>query len=205
MAASLLTLMTVIDHGLLIFATGIIVVLKLSVNLTSMHIFTVTLDSSADIVCPGDTVVFTCVTDTGELIWNVNGFNDVLYEKMIEKKEQTSLSIFQLNITNKIGNYFVSTATVINVHLDYNGTSISCSDSSTPHIAETDTKSVITSGILTQYLYVCMCTSLRSHYAYRASISTYQFDLLLHPLLCHHQLGSSTGHTPLCTQLHCHC
>ena len=134
MAASLLTLMIVIDHGLLIFATGIIVVLKLSVNLTSMHIFTVTLDSSADIVCPGDTVVFTCVTDTVELIWSVDGFNDVLYEKMIEKKEQTSLSIFQLNITNKTGNYFVSTATVINVHLDYNGTSISCSDSIVFHI-----------------------------------------------------------------------
>ena len=32
---------------------------------------TATLDSSADSVCPGDTVVFTCATDTGQLLWRV--------------------------------------------------------------------------------------------------------------------------------------
>ena len=39
------------------------------------------------------------------------------------------------------------------------------------------------------------------------SISTPKPNLHLDPcpLLCHNQLGSSTGHTPLCTQLHCHC
>ena len=42
---------------------------------------TVTLDSSSDSVCPGGTVVFTCTTDTGEMIWAVNSskvlFNEI--------------------------------------------------------------------------------------------------------------------------------
>ena len=31
----------------------------------------VTLSSSADSLCPGDGVVFTCVTDTGQLEWDI--------------------------------------------------------------------------------------------------------------------------------------
>ena len=33
--------------------------------------FAVTLNSSADSLCPGDGVVFTCVTDTGQLNWGI--------------------------------------------------------------------------------------------------------------------------------------
>ena len=33
--------------------------------------YIVTLSSSADSLCPGDGVVFTCVTDTGRLVWDI--------------------------------------------------------------------------------------------------------------------------------------
>ena len=153
---------------------------------------TVTLDSSADSVCPGDTVVFTCATDTGELIWSVDGNNLV---SLNDAQREQSLSIFELNLTSSAGNNLVSTATVRDVHLDHNGTGIFCSDSYNPHISDEKFERVIAS-LDSNFNFTCIC---------RATISTSQFDLIFHPLLCHHQLGSSIGHTPLCTQLHCHC
>ena len=106
---------------------------------------TVTLDSSADSVCPGDTVVFTCATDTGELIWNVSGH--LLYFNNFEESRPESLSIFEVSLTSKHGSNFISTAIVKNVHLDHNGSKISCNDSATPQLSSTRTSKVIVSGI----------------------------------------------------------
>ena len=58
----------------------------------------VTLDSSPDSVCPGGTVVITCATDTGELIWAVDNskvfFNDIL-------TMDNTLSIFDLKLIDQ--------------------------------------------------------------------------------------------------------
>ena len=104
---------------------------------------TVTLDSPADSVCPGDTVVFTCATDTGELIWDIDGNNLV---SLNDAQRQQSLSIFELNLTSSAGNNFVSTATVRDVHLDHNGTRISCMDKNNPFLSDEEFETVILSG-----------------------------------------------------------
>ena len=85
---------------------------------------TVTLTSSADSVCPGDTVVFTCVTDTGQLAWGSNGHNYLYYST---GKPARTIYIFTVNLCNVSGMIFISTATLHNVQLSHNGTVIICS------------------------------------------------------------------------------
>ena len=86
---------------------------------------TVTLTSSADSVCPGDTVVFTCVTDTGQLVWRSNGHNFLYYSA---GQLSENVYIFTTKLSNVSGMIFMSTATVHNVQLSHNGTVITCSD-----------------------------------------------------------------------------
>ena len=86
---------------------------------------TVTLTSSADNVCPGDTMVFTCVTDTGQLVWSSNGYNFLYYST--GQLAQT-VYIFTVKLCNVSGMIFISTATLHNVQLSHNGTVIICSD-----------------------------------------------------------------------------
>ena len=89
---------------------------------------TVTLTSSADSVCPGDTVVFTCVTDTGSLVWISNGHNYLYYSSGQLEQTVQSVYIFTVKLSNVSGMIFMSTATVDNVQLSHNGTVITCSD-----------------------------------------------------------------------------
>ena len=59
-----------------------------------------------------------------------------------------------------------------------------------------------------QFQALSVISKYNFYFQYSAKItSTHQPHLHKspHPLLCHHQLGTSTGHIPLCTQLHCHC
>ena len=86
---------------------------------------TVTLTSSADSVCPGDTVVFTCVTDTGQLLWISNGHNSIYYSA---GQPARTVHIFTTKLCNVSGMTFISTATVHNVQLSHSGTVITCSD-----------------------------------------------------------------------------
>ena len=90
--------------------------------------------------------MFTCATDTGNLLWTTVGYNGVLYHSTTINHEQ-ALSIFNCNLTSRTGNELVSTATVYNVHLDHNGTEISCSDDVILQTSNTSTKAVILSGI----------------------------------------------------------
>ena len=62
---------------------------------------TVTLTSSVDSVCPGDTVVFTCITDTGKLIWTVNNSVDpVSFHSIKQIKMIVTEQIFELLLVN---------------------------------------------------------------------------------------------------------
>ena len=93
---------------------------------------TVTLTPSADSVCPGDTVVFTCVTDTGRLVWIVNNSVDhVSFHSISQVKMIVTKQIFKLLLVNVTGidnKTYLSTATAHNVLPDYNGTKIACVD-----------------------------------------------------------------------------
>ena len=110
--------------------------------------------------------MFTCTTDTTELVWDVGDSLDVLFEKGRENPEKL-LSIFMLTVTNQTRSNFVSTATVTNVHLDYNGINISCRHSSTPYISNTETKTVKISGktIKLSKTFIKMCLISELHYA----------------------------------------
>ena len=112
-----------------------------------MQDFTVTLDSSADSVCPGDTVVFTCATNTGELTWNVEGKKIFFSTSHQEPFVDPSLP-FTFTLTSAQGANIVTTATNDNVHLDDNGTVITCRDSSIPQLANIATiELAVSSGI----------------------------------------------------------
>ena len=87
----------------------------------------VSLNSSALRVCPGSTLVFTCTTDTGKLVWKSGGDNH-LY---VSGQYSNGLldNIFTLNLTIVTGMVLVSTATLQNVLIGYNGRTILCYDS----------------------------------------------------------------------------
>ena len=169
------------------------------------YIHTVTLTSSADILCPGDTVVFTCVTtDTGRLVWDLTAHNNVKqsFHSPAQINILVTVDIFTLtlvNVTNS--NTYQSTAVAHNVSVDYDGANVSCSDdivlsSKLSAIIGKDSKMFLTLDLM-----LCIVSYLIS------TISTSQLDCYCEcgQLIRHHQLGSSTGHTSLCTQLHCHC
>ena len=96
-----------------------------------MYYFTtVTLTSSADSVCPGDTVVFTCVTDTAPLVWStsVNEVVKVYYSSdQVNQPTSNFGGIFTVKLVNATGQ-FESTATAYNVSPDDNGVNVTCSN-----------------------------------------------------------------------------
>ena len=93
-----------------------------------MCLNTVTLTSSADRVCPGDTLVFTCVTDTLPLIWTYNGLSKVYYSPNQINETNATLfdGAFRLQLNTTVG--FVSNAVATSISLNYDGTNITCSD-----------------------------------------------------------------------------
>ena len=100
-------------------------------NCNTCYFHAVTLTSSADRVCPGDTVVFTCVTDTGRLEWYINKDNrqlDYSSELIGHPLTKDIFTLKLLNITGTNNSVFESTATTANVSLSDSGRSISCSD-----------------------------------------------------------------------------
>ena len=78
---------------------------------------------SYDIVCPGDTLVFTCITNEGGVSWRINGPNRIITND--HKTDQ--LNGFLLSITNITNNTITSTATNMSVPLQLNGTVVDCS------------------------------------------------------------------------------
>ena len=87
----------------------------------------VNLTSSANDVCPGDTVVFTCVTDTGQLQWRTDNNKTKLYYLPSQVNETTKFGgIFVLKLIHASFNRYESTATAYNVSLSDDGLSITC-------------------------------------------------------------------------------
>ena len=87
---------------------------------------TVILKSLSNKTCPGGPVVFTCITDTGELLWELSHNAENTYYNTEQDNKGEDLGIFIVNVTDVSGKMLISTATVYNVHLHDNGTVISC-------------------------------------------------------------------------------
>ena len=79
-------------------------------------------------MCPGDTVVYSCITDTGYLVWYITGEERQLYESG-PVPQVTHKDIFTLQLITVNGSVLISTATVPNVSLEYDGKNITCGDS----------------------------------------------------------------------------
>ena len=169
----------------------------------------VNLTLSDEGMCPGDTVVFTCITDTGSLVWYISESKKQLYRSGWVS-QVAHIGIFTLRLVSETGSVLISTATAHNVSLDYDGKSVNCSDSAV-NLADTIQQ--------TKAIKISINTTRNNNYGTSnygilfplihrtSSLSTTQpgHHIFPHPPLSHHQLGSSTGCTPLCTQLHCHC
>ena len=91
----------------------------------------VSLTSSVDSVCPGGTVVFTCVTYTNQLVWRFNESSSKVYTSKSQATESAAVTnfggIFTLKLLNTRRNGLESTATAQKVAVNQNGTSITCS------------------------------------------------------------------------------
>ena len=84
-----------------------------------------TLSSSADSLCPGDGVVFTCCTDTGRLVWDIKD-STVSFHSPAHLNNAIQLNIFTITLQNITGNIYHSTATADHVPINYNGTTVAC-------------------------------------------------------------------------------
>ena len=101
----------VINHTILVSSSSAV----LSFNQSS---------PSYDIVCPGDTLVFTCITSEGGVVWRINGSS-----RSLSNNSKTELiNGFLLSITDVTNNTVTSTASVnVSAPLHLNGTVIDCS------------------------------------------------------------------------------
>ena len=90
-------------------------------------------------VCPGDTVIFTCSSTTGEVNWALDsqGTGQIGYSADSSIGFDRTLDIFTLNLTNISGFTLTSTATVHNVTISQTGTDIYCSADSNDYIEAT--------------------------------------------------------------------
>ena len=112
--------------------------------LLSAHVYTVTLNSSADSLCPGDGVVFTCVTETsnsmGRLVWDIN-HQIQSYHSEAQLNGYANKDIFTTVLHNFIQNHhstiLYSTATANNVSISDKGKVVECSDGSMTKVQKT--------------------------------------------------------------------
>uniref|UniRef100_A0A1X7TTI7 Fibronectin type-III domain-containing protein n=1 Tax=Amphimedon queenslandica TaxID=400682 RepID=A0A1X7TTI7_AMPQE len=86
--------------------------------------------SPSPIVCPGDELVFTCVTvGTGSVRWRING-NDGQTLLLDRNTTPTTLGSFSLKVTqfDEMANRIASTATSESAPVSLNGTSVDCAE-----------------------------------------------------------------------------
>ena len=90
---------------------------------------------SCDIVCPGDTLVFTCITsyesniESVSVLWAINNQERSLNYQHYQSRSGPSLNGFTFSMTkiNDTASTVTSTATNVSVTLELNGTAINCS------------------------------------------------------------------------------
>ena len=72
--------------------------------------------------------MFTCVTDTGVLAWEIDGNNHVFLPGVSENTPLLGNTMIVVNLTRLIGNITASTATATIAHINFNGSVMFCSD-----------------------------------------------------------------------------
>ena len=87
----------------------------------------VTLNLSVETVCPEDTLVFTCTTDTGTLVWFSEGVNEVFFAETGQTTRM--MGIFALNLTRATEMMMVLTATVHKTSIMDDKKTVICRDS----------------------------------------------------------------------------
>ena len=100
-------------------------------------------------------MVFTCVTDTGRLIWTINDVISQSFHSPAQLNMPIHVDIFTLllhNITGDTNNTYHSTVTATNVSFAYNETITLCSDG--PDASEE--KSIVNLGIGYNYTEISM-------------------------------------------------
>ena len=71
-------------------------------------------------------MVFTCVTDTGRLIWDIK-HSSISYHSIAQLNHIIPLdSVFNVTLLSITGNTYHSTATAVHVPVSYNGTTVEC-------------------------------------------------------------------------------
>ena len=104
---------------------------------------TVTLSSSADSLCPGDGVVFTCVTDTGRLVWNIKDSTLSFHSPALHNYIIPLDTVFNVTLLNITGNMYHSTANAVNVPINYHDVTVSCSSGQIEIQSETKKRKLI--------------------------------------------------------------
>ena len=104
------------------------------------------LESSSNQTCPGDTVIYTCVTDTGQLVWRENNKDQVLFNTNYHLPQQ--LDVFTVNLTSISGMVIVSTATINNVLIHHSGTVLTCSDNVIAQLSNMNKRTLRISGMI---------------------------------------------------------
>ena len=132
---------------------------------------TVTLTSSGDKLCPGDTVVFTCVTDTGRLVWEINDsngrhfFHSPAQINMSHTVQNFTLTL--LSVTNN--SIYQSTAVAHNIPVGYKGNEVSCSDGS---VLNPNQLSVILGKISNLSFKLLLCIAMQIYRLHHLHLST---------------------------------
>ena len=88
---------------------------------------TVILTPSNGLVCPNESVTFTCVTDDGSLKWMVDNITEVFGVQSQNARQRENFYLQLVNITDG-GNRIASTATAMRVSLRDTGKRIACLD-----------------------------------------------------------------------------
>ena len=88
--------------------------------------------------------MFTCTTDTEELIWKIGQL--AAFFNNLSESNHVKLSVYDFELISQDGMNFTSTVTIDSVHLVQNGTVISCSDNAIPLISNTALEKVIVAG-----------------------------------------------------------
>ena len=134
---------------------------------------TVTLTSSADLLCPGDTctVVFTCVTDTGRLVWEINDSNNRhSFHSPAQINMSHTVKNFKLTLLSvKNNSIYQSTAVAHNISVYYNGTNISCDNGP---VSNPKKLSVIISKML-DYNFTAVCFVIQIYLLHHLHPSTW--------------------------------
>ena len=98
-----------------------LIVINLSIAVVQ---YSQTVPEAGVVPCPGDRVVLTCITNTGHLVWRVDGVN----VQLSSQGAKSTKGSFLFEITNITGSNTKSTATNGSVTVSHDGTMIGCSD-----------------------------------------------------------------------------